>query len=169
MLILLNLLAGVALLVWGSHIVRTGILRVLGADLRTVLGRSTSSRWRAFVSGVGVTSLVQSSNATAVIVTSFAAQGLLPLTSGLAIMLGADVGTALMARLLTLDLTWLSPILILFGVPLFLSRKQTRTGQVGRTLIGLGLILLALHLIVEAAQPMMQGAGVRVMRSESVV
>ncbi|NPT58556.1 Na/Pi cotransporter family protein, partial [Paraburkholderia elongata] len=163
MLILLNLLAGVALLVWGSHIVRTGILRVLGADLRSVLGRSTSSRWRAFLSGVGVTSLVQSSNATAVIVTSFAAQGLLPLTSGLAIMLGADVGTALMARLLTLDLSWLSPILILFGVPLFLSRKQTRLGQVGRTLIGLGLILLALHLIVEAAQPMMQGAGVRVM------
>ncbi|USU16669.1 Na/Pi cotransporter family protein [Paraburkholderia fungorum] len=163
MLILLNLLAGVALLVWGSHIVRTGILRVLGADLRSVLGRSTSSRWRAFLSGVGVTSLVQSSNATAVIVTSFAAQGLLPLTSGLAIMLGADVGTALMARLLTLDLSWLSPILILLGVPLFLSRKQTRLGQVGRTLIGLGLILLALHLIVEAAQPMMQGAGVRVM------
>jgi phosphate:Na+ symporter len=163
MLILLNLLAGVALLVWGSHIVRTGILRVLGADLRSVLGRSTSSRWRAFLSGVGVTSLVQSSNATAVIVTSFAAQGLLPLTSGLAIMLGADVGTALMARILTLDLSWLSPILILVGVPLFLSRKQTRVGQFGRTLIGLGLILLALHLIVEAAQPMMQGAGVRVM------
>ncbi|MFM0164013.1 Na/Pi cotransporter family protein [Paraburkholderia sediminicola] len=163
MLILLNLLAGVALLVWGSHIVRTGILRVLGADLRSVLGRSASSRWRAFLSGVGVTSLVQSSNATAVIVTSFAAQGLLPLTGGLAIMLGADVGTALMARLLTLDLSWLSPILILSGVPLFLSRKQTRLGQVGRTLIGLGLILLALHLIVEAAQPMMQGAGVRVM------
>jgi phosphate:Na+ symporter len=120
MLILLNLLSGVALLVWGSHIVRTGILRVLGADLRSALGRSTSSRLRAFGSGVFVTSLVQSSNATAVIVTSFAAQGLLPLVSGLAIMLGADVGTALMARVLTLDLSWLSPILVLSGVPLFL-------------------------------------------------
>jgi phosphate:Na+ symporter len=163
MLILLNLLSGVALLVWGSHIVRTGILRVLGADLRSALGRSTGSRLRAFGSGILVTSLVQSSNATAVIVTSFAAQGLLPLASGLVIMLGADVGTALMARVLTLDLSWLSPILLLVGVPLFLTRKQTRVGQAGRTAIGLGLILLALHLIVEAAQPMMQGAGVRVM------
>ena len=163
MLILLNLLSGVALLVWGSHIVRTGILRVLGADLRSALGRSTGSRLRAFGSGIAVTSLVQSSNATAVIVTSFAAQGLLPLASGLAIMLGADIGTALMARVLTLDLSWLSPILVLVGVPLFLTRKQTRVGQAGRTAIGLGLILLALHLIVEAAQPMMQGAGVRVM------
>lgn len=163
MLILLNLLSGVALLVWGTHIVRTGILRVWGADLRRVLARSTNSRAKAFAAGVGVTSLVQSSNATAMIVTSFAAQGMLPLASGLAIMLGADVGTALMARILTLDLSWLSPFLIVFGVPLFLSRKQNRLGQVGRTLIGLGLILLALHLIVETAQPMMHGAGVRVM------
>jgi phosphate:Na+ symporter len=162
-LILLNLLSGVALLVWGSHIVRTGILRVLGADLRAILGRSTGSRLRAFLAGVGVTSLVQSSNATAVIITSFAAQGLVPLGAGLTVLLGADVGTALMARVLTLDLSWLSPLLILFGVPLFLTRKQDRAGQAGRTIIGLGLILLALHLIVEAAQPMMQGAGVRVM------
>ncbi|MBN3760134.1 Na/Pi cotransporter family protein [Burkholderia sp. Ac-20365] len=163
MLILLNLLSGVALLVWGTHIVRTGILRVWGADLRRALARSTNSRAKAFAAGVGVTSLVQSSNATAMIVTSFAAQGMLPLASGLAIMLGADVGTSLMARILTLDLSWLSPCLIVFGVPLFLSRKQNRLGQVGRTAIGLGLILLALHLIVEAAQPMTQGAGVRVM------
>ena len=163
MLILLNLLSGVALLVWGSHIVRTGVLRVLGADLRAILGRSTGSRLRAFLTGIGVTSLVQSSNATAVIITSFAAQGLISLSGGLTVMLGADVGTALMARVLTLDLSWLSPLLILFGVPLFLSRKQNRIGQSGRTIIGLGLILLALHLIVEAVQPMMQGAGVRVM------
>lgn len=165
MLILLNLLSGVSLLVWGTHIVRTGILRVLGADLRAILGRSTGSRLKAFLAGLGVTSLVQSSNATTVIISSFAAQGMVSLASGLTIMLGADVGTALMARVLTLDLSWLSPLLILVGVPLFLTRKQTRVGQTGRTLIGLGLILLALHLIVEAAQPMMQGTGVRVMFS----
>jgi len=163
MLILLNLLSGVAMLVWGTHIVRTGILRVFGADLRRAICRSTSNRLMAFTAGIAVTSLVQSSNATAVIAASFAAQGLLTLGAGLAIMLGADVGTALMARILTLDLSWLSPLLVLFGVMIFLSRKQERLGQMGRTAIGLGLILLALHLIVEAAQPMMQGAGVKVM------
>ncbi|KML54771.1 membrane protein [Burkholderia cepacia] len=163
MLILLNLLSAVALLVWGSHIVRTGILRVFGSDLRTMISRSTDGKLRAFAAGIGVTSLVQSSNATAVIVASFAAQNLLPLTSGLAILLGADVGTALMARVLTLDLSWLSPLFILVGVFLFLSRKQHRVGQIGRTGIGLGMILLALHLIVEAAQPMMEGNGIRVM------
>jgi phosphate:Na+ symporter len=163
MLILLNILSGVAVLVWGTHIVRTGILRVLGAELRRVLARSTNSRFRAFGAGLCVTSLVQSSNATAVLASSFAAQGLLPLAPGLAIMLGADVGTALMSRVLTLDLSWLSPILLLGGVIAFLSFKQTRVGQIGRTVIGLGLILLALHLIVEAARPVMQGEGIKVM------
>lgn len=86
----------------------------------------------AFISGIGVTALVQSSNATALLITSFVAQGLVGLAPALVIMLGADVGgTALMTRVLTFDLSWLSPLLILVGVFLFLSRKQTRIGQMG--------------------------------------
>lgn len=78
-------------------------------------------------------------------------------------MLGADVGTALMARVLTLDLSWLSPLpLIFLRVIFFLSRKQTRIGQMGRVGIGLGLIILALQLIVEAAAPITQAQGVKV-------
>jgi phosphate:Na+ symporter len=94
---LLNFLASVALLVWGTHIVRTGILRVYGAQLRRVLSKSTASRGAAFVAGLGVTSLVQSSSATALITSSFVSQNLMQLSAALAIMLGADVGTALMA------------------------------------------------------------------------
>ncbi|VFT20849.1 putative Na+/Pi symporter [Pseudomonas aeruginosa] len=108
---------------------------------------------------------MQSSNATALLATSFVAQGLMALAPALAIMLGADVGTALMARVLTLDLSWLSPLLIFFGVIFFLSRKQTRLGQLGRVFIGLGLIILALQLIVAAAEPMTQAKGVKVLFS----
>ncbi|MGP0146968.1 Na/Pi cotransporter family protein [Pseudomonas oryzihabitans] len=165
MLTLLNLLSAVALLVWGTHIVRTGILRVYGASLRRVLSRSMQRMPLAFLSGIAVTALVQSSNATALLVTSFVAQGLVPLTPALAIMLGADVGTALMARVLTFDLSWLSPLLIFLGVVFFLGRKQTRAGQLGRVAIGLGLIILALQLIVEAASPMTHAAGVKVLFS----
>ena len=165
MLTLLHLLSSVALLVWGTHIVRTGILRVYGADLRRVLSDSVEKRPLAFAAGIGVTALVQSSNATALLATSFVAQGLMALAPALAIMLGADVGTALMARVLTLDLSWLSPLLIFFGVIFFLSRKQTRLGQLGRVFIGLGLIILALQLIVAAAEPMTQAAGVKVLFS----
>lgn len=162
MLTLLHLLSAVALLVWGTHIVRTGIMRVYGANLRRVLSRSVEKKPFAFCAGIGVTALVQSSNATTMLVTSFVAQDLVALTPALVIVLGADVGTALMARILTFDLSWLSPLLIFIGVTLFLSRKQSRIGQLGRVGIGLGLILLALELIVEAVTPITQASGVKV-------
>ncbi|RRW52284.1 Na/Pi cotransporter family protein [Pseudomonas moraviensis] len=162
MLTLLNLLSAVALLIWGTHIVRTGILRVYGTNLRHVIGQNMSKKWLAFIAGILVTAMVQSSNATAMLVTSFVGQGLMALTPALATMLGADVGTALMARVLTLDLSWLSPLLIFLGVIFFLSRKQTRLGQMGRVSIGLGLIILALQLIVEAAAPITHAQGVKV-------
>ncbi|WP_252272107.1 Na/Pi cotransporter family protein [Pseudomonas subflava] len=160
MLTLLDLLSAIALLVWGTHIVRTGILRVYGSQLRHVLSRSVTRRPLAFAAGIVVTALVQSSNATALLVTSFVSQGLMALTPALAIMLGADVGTALMARVLTLDLSWLSPLLIFAGVVLFLSRKQSRLGQIGRVAIGLGVLILALQLIVEAARPIAESRSI---------
>lgn len=165
MLTLLNLLSAVALLVWGTHIVRSGIMRVYGADLRRVLSHSVEKKPMAFLAGIGVTALVQSSNATTLLVTSFVAQNLVSLTPALVVVLGADVGTAIMARILTFDLSWLSPLFILLGVIFFLSRKQSRTGQLGRASIGLGLILLALQLIVEAARPITRASGVQVLFS----
>lgn len=162
---LLHLLASIALLVWGAHIVRTGIMRVYGAPLRRLLGHSQRHTPLAFAAGIGVTALVQSSNATALLVLSFVGQGLMALPTALAIMLGADLGTALMARVLTLDLSWLWPLLALLGVSLFLSRKQTRAGQLGRALVGLGLIILALELIVQSAAPITQARGAAVLFS----
>lgn len=162
MLTLLHLLSAVALLVWGTHIVRTGVMRVYGARLRSVLSRSVEKKPLAFCAGIGVTALVQSSNATTMLVTSFVAQDLVALAPALVIVLGADVGTALMARVLTFDLSWVSPLLIFLGVIFFLSRKQSRVGQLGRVSIGLGLILLALELIVQAMTPITEASGVKV-------
>jgi phosphate:Na+ symporter len=164
-LILLNFLASVALFVWGTHIVRTGILRVYGTNLRRVLSKSISSRFSAFLAGLGVTSLLQSSSATALITSSFVSQNLIGLASALAIMLGADVGTALMAQVFSLNLAWLSPLLIFFGVVFFLPRRASKVGQLGRVAIGLGLIILALQMVMQATQPITQAQGVRVIFS----
>ena len=147
---LLNLLAAIALLVWGTQLVRTGILRVFGANLRHMLAHSISNRYTAALSGIGVTALVQSSTATALIVSSFVAQGLIALPLALAVLLGADIGTSLMAVVFSLDLSWLSPLFILLGVVLFVSRQSSPAGRFGRVLIGLGLMLLALRLVSEA-------------------
>ncbi|MDB5886666.1 MAG: Na/Pi-cotransporter II-related protein [Polaromonas sp.] len=158
---LLNLLAAVALLVWGTHMVRTGILRVFGANLRQILGRSTRNRFLAALSGVGVTALVQSSTATSLIVSSFVGQGLVTLPLALAVMLGADIGTSLMAVVFSFDLSWLSPLCIFVGVVLFISRPDTNAGRFGRILIGLGLMLMALKLVSASTQVLTQSPAVK--------
>jgi phosphate:Na+ symporter len=158
---LLNLLAAIALLVWGTHIVRTGVLRVFGENLRSVLAHSFSNRFTAAIAGLGVTSLVQSSTATCLIVASFVGTGLVGTAAALAVMLGADVGTAVMAVVFSFDLSWLSPLLIFVGVVMFISRQNSTVGRVGRVLIGLGLITLALQLIVGATRPLTASPAVR--------
>jgi phosphate:Na+ symporter len=160
--VLLNLLAGVSLLVWGTHIVRTGILRMYGGELRRVLRRSVSKRTSAFFAGLGVTALLQSSTAAALIVASFAGQGLIGTAPALAVMLGADVGTSLVTVILSFDLSWLAPLLIFVGVTLFLAKQSTNVGRFGRIMIGLGLIIFALQWISVAAKPFVQAAGVKV-------
>jgi phosphate:Na+ symporter len=158
---LLNLLAAIALLVWGTQLVRAGILRVFGANLRNVLAHSVSNRWAAAISGLGVTALVQSSTATALIVSSFVGQGLVALPMALAVMLGADVGTSLMTVVLSFDLSWLSPLFIFAGVVLYVSRQSSPVGRAGRILIGLGLMLLALRLIAQSTAIMTQSPVVK--------
>ena len=160
MLHLLNLLAAIALLVWGTQFVRTGVLRLLGENLRRVLQVSMKHRLNAMFTGAGVASLVQSSTATCLIVASFLDKNLVPTSAALAVMLGADVGTAIMALLLSFDLSWLSPLLIFVGVVMF-DQREIGVGRTGRVLIGLGLITLALQLIVDATRPLVDSPTVR--------
>jgi phosphate:Na+ symporter len=140
-------MGGVALLLWGMHMVQSGILRAYGADLRRVLNAGLRSRWQAFAAGLGVTAVLQSSTATAMMATSFAASGMVELSPALAIMLGANVGSTLIVQLLSFDIGWLSPLLLVIGVAAFKRGSRTRTRDIGRVMIGLGLMILALHLL----------------------
>jgi phosphate:Na+ symporter len=158
---LLNLLAAIALLVWGTHLVRTGILRVFGANLRHILAQATGNSATAALAGVAVTAVVQSSTATSLIVSAFVGQGMVTLTAALAVMLGADVGTSLMTVIFHFDLSWLSPLLIFIGVLLFIAKQNTTVGRVGRILIGLGLMLLALSLISTSTRVLTQSEVVQ--------
>ncbi|HEY5598045.1 MAG TPA: Na/Pi cotransporter family protein, partial [Kiloniellales bacterium] len=152
--LLLNIAGGVALLLWAARMVRTGVMRAYGSDLRHVLGRSTRTRLGACLMGLGVASVLQSSTATALLAVSFAGRGLVEIGPSLAIMLGADVGSTLVVQVLSFDVSWLSPVLILVGVVSFLAGPSTQWRHVGRMLVGLGLMLLALTLVVGASQPL---------------
>ena len=159
--ILLSIGGGVALLLWAARMIRTGILRAYGGPLRNVLARSTSNRLKGFAMGLTAAGLLQSSTATALLTMSFAGRGLIASAPALAIMLGADVGSTLVVQVLSFDLAWLSPVLLLLGVTMFLTARATIWRHLGRVAIGLGLMLLALTLIVDASSVLRGSEGLQ--------
>jgi phosphate:Na+ symporter len=150
---LLDLAGSVALLLWGLHMVQTGIQRGFGPNLRRVLGTALGNRLAAFAAGVGVTAILQSSTATGLMVAGFAAGGAVALVPALAVMLGANVGTTLIVQALSFDVAEVAPALILLGVILFRRGTAARTRDLGRVSIGLGLMLMALHSLVTLVTP----------------
>jgi phosphate:Na+ symporter len=159
--ILLDLLGGVSLLLWGLHMVHSGIVRAVGADLRRVLGVALRDRVRALAAGAGVTALLQSSTATALMTTSLAAGGLVPLVPALAVMLGAGIGTALVVQVLAFDLSAAAPVLLAVGVLMFRRGRRTMARDLGRCAIGLGLMLLALHVLLQTLAPAEEAPAAR--------
>ncbi|HVV95299.1 MAG TPA: Na/Pi cotransporter family protein [Hyphomicrobiales bacterium] len=149
---LVDLAGSVALLLWGVRMVQTGIQRAFGARLRGFLARALENRLKAFLAGLGVTALLQSSTATGLMVTGFAAGGLVDLVPALAVMLGANVGTTLIVQVLSFDVAEVAPALILVGVIMF-QRAAAGPRDFGRVLIGLGLVLMALHQFISLLTP----------------
>src|SRR5258708_34873884 len=134
--------------------VRTGVARAFGANLRHVIARGTANRYYSFLAGLGVTAVLQSSTATALIASAFASRGLMPLAAALAVMLGADVGTTLVAQLLSLKIAWLSSLFIFVGVVMFLAGKVTPRPAMARLPIGLALMLPPLPLPLPSPSPL---------------
>jgi phosphate:Na+ symporter len=153
-----TLLGSVALLLWGVRMVRTGMTRAFGAALRRALSTYARTRIGAFFAGVGVTGILQSSTATTLLLASFAARGLIALPLALAVILGADVGSAVVAQVFSLDVKWLWTVLVAVGVLVFMSSEADRARGVARIFIGLGFMLLALVHISLAAAPLKDSA-----------
>jgi phosphate:Na+ symporter len=162
-LVILDLMGGVALLLWGLHMVRTGILRAFGPDLRHLLSKAVGNRFTAFFAGLTLTAVLQSSTATGLMAASFASEGLVALVPALAIMLGANVGTTLIVQLFSFNIAAAAPVLFIIGLLAFRMGPRTRTKDLGRVAIGLGLMLLALHILLDTLAPAENAEGVRVL------
>ena len=165
-MVLLDLMGGVALLLWGLHMVVSGVLRAFGPDLRRFLGKALSNRFTAFGAGLGLTALLQSSTATGLMTTSLAADGMVSLVPALAIMLGANVGTTLIVQALSFNISAAAPVLFVIGLVTFRVGGQSLTRALGRIAIGLGLTLLALHILVDTLAPAEEAPAVRVLLTD---
>jgi phosphate:Na+ symporter len=155
---LLNIAGSAALLIWAVRLVRTGVERGFAAPLRIWLRHSANNRLLAAGTGMVAAVFLQSSTAVAVLASNFVAKGGLTATVGLAILLGADVGSALVTQLLMVRQAFLIPLLMLIGVAIFL-RGHSNVRQIGRILIGIALIFVSLDMIRAATGPLVGDPG----------
>lgn len=156
---LINIAGAAALLIWSVRLVRTGVERAFMVQLRLWLRRSAHNRLLAAGTGMASAMMLQSSTAVAILVSNFAATGAVTCAVGLAILLGADLGSAIMAQVLMVRQTWLIPVLLAGGAVLFLKGRSRRTRQTGRILIGLALIFVSLEMLRAATSPLLDSKG----------
>lgn len=152
--VFIHLAGAVALLLWATRMVRTGIERAYGGVLKDKLRHAVGNRFSAAFAGFLFAVALQSATAVALIVASFSAAGYVLPAIGVATLLGADFGSAFVVRILRYDLSLLVPVLLLAGTIAFRASEARGWRQIGRILFGLGLLLLSLRLIGEASEPL---------------
>ncbi|OJF91086.1 Na/Pi cotransporter family protein [Pararhizobium antarcticum] len=153
-LVMVNVMGAVALLLFGLSQVKDGVTRAFGIRLRTSLAQGTRSPVRSFAAGFAATVALQSSTATALMIASFVEKGLVRPRMAQLVLLGANVGTAVTAWIFATGIDWLSPLVILAGVVLHRTGRSSAQQGAGSALVGIGLMLLSLHLLGLATEPM---------------
>lgn len=154
----LHLAGAVVLLLWAVRMVRTGVERGFGPQLRRVVGSAKSGRLPAAGAGVAAAVLLQGSTAVAILASGLAASGIIAPALGLALLLGADLGSALVVQILTFDLSLLVPVLIIGGGLLFLKSEGRIQKQVGRITLGIALVIISLQMASEATAPLRESS-----------
>ncbi len=151
--VLISLLGGTALLLYGVRLVGEGLQRAAGSRLRHILQTLSGDRFRGLLVGAGVTAVLQSSSATTVMLVGFASAGLLSLRQTIGVILGADIGTTVTVQLIAFNLTALSPLIIFAGW-LLGAVGRGPISYIGRAVLGFGLLFLGIRLIAEGTAPL---------------
>ncbi|MEO9340092.1 Na/Pi cotransporter family protein [Mesorhizobium sp. SB112] len=152
--VLLNLAGAVALMLFATRMVRTGVERAYGDVLRHKLRSTMRNPFLAVILGTALAIAFQSSTAVTLLVGSFAGAGIVSGIAGQLAVRGAEIGSALVVKILTFDLTLLVPICLVAGTSMFLATERRDWRQIGRILIGIGLLVMSLEMIGHAAEPL---------------
>jgi phosphate:Na+ symporter len=152
--VLLNLAGAVALLLWATRMVKTGVERAYGDALRDRLRATLSNPILAVLAGTGLAIAFQSSTAVTLLISSFAGSGVVSGLSAQLAVRGAEIGSALLVKILSFDLKLLVPVSLAVGTTIFMATERREWRQLGRILVGIGLLILSLEMISEAAEPL---------------
>ncbi len=150
----IDLVGGLALFLYGMHMMSAGLEAAAGARLKLILERFTQNRFLALLAGAGITALVQSSSATTVMTVGFVNSGMLTLSSAVWIIMGANVGTTVTGLLITLDMGELAPIFTFLGVIMSLFSKKPKTQHIGQIFAGLGILFIGMGTMSGAMYPL---------------
>ncbi|MEI5677794.1 Na/Pi cotransporter family protein [Mesorhizobium sp. CGMCC 1.15528] len=152
--VLLHLAGAVALMLFATRMVKTGVERAYGDVLRHRLRATMRNPFLAVLAGTGLAIAFQSSTAVTLLVSSFAGSGIVSGAAGQLAVRGAEIGSALVVKLLTFDLTLLVPLCLVSGTVMFMATERRDWRQIGRILVGIGLLILSLEMIGQASEPL---------------
>jgi phosphate:Na+ symporter len=152
--VLLHLAGAVALMLFATRMVKTGVERAYGDVLRHRLRDTMRNPVMAVVAGTGLAIALQSSTAVTLLVGSFAGSGIVSGAAGQLAVRGAEIGSAIVTKLLTFDLTLLVPLCLIAGTVMFMATERRDWRQIGRILVGIGLLILSLEMIGQASEPL---------------
>jgi phosphate:Na+ symporter len=152
--IVVGLLGGLALFLFGMEQMTDALKAVAGGGMRKTLNRLATNRFTAALSGAFVTSVIQSSSVTTVLVVGFVSAGLMTLSQSIGIIMGANVGTTITAQIIAFKVTKYALVLVAVGFGLMFTQKRDRIQRYGAMLMGLGLIFFGMSLMSDATSPL---------------
>ena len=145
----LQIFAGIGLLIYGIIIMGEALQAIAGDRLRKLIGSLTSTPFKGLLVGTAVTSILQSSSATTVMVVSFVDAGFMTLTQAVGVILGANIGTTVTAQLIAFKINDLASICAIVGAALCILSRKKRNKQIGVGLVGFGLLFIGMEMMQE--------------------
>ncbi|MEY3982897.1 MAG: hypothetical protein RL160_454 [Bacteroidota bacterium] len=147
-------MAGLVLFLYAVHHLSETIQKVLGERARQWILRFTGKSWQALLTGIIVTTLLDSSSAVIIITIVFVNAGAMSFRNAMGVVLGANIGTTVSSQLIALDIASYSPILLALGFVLLLASRSERVGNTGRIIMFFGILFFGLFTMEEAVEPL---------------
>lgn len=147
MSLILTLMGGLGLFLFGMNFMSQGLQKAAGAKLRSVLTAISKNKYIAVLFGALFTAIIQSSGATTVMVVTFVNAGLMELTQAIGIIFGANIGTTITAQLVSFNLTAIAPVILFVGVVMFLFLKKPIFKKIGEVIIGFGALFMGISMM----------------------
>ena len=154
-----NLLGGLALFLYGMHMMSEGLEQAAGNRLQSVLEKLTRNPFTAILAGAVITAVIQSSSAATVMIIGFVSAGLMPLKKAVWFIMGANVGTTITGQLIALDIDLIAPLFAFFGTIMATFLKKRKLHYIGIVITGLGILFIGMNMMKDAMKPLQDSAA----------